>query len=195
MGQEELQRLLDFFKGLADENRLKLLGLLAEQEHSVDELATLLNLKPPTVSHHLVKLKALGLVEMEAQGHTHFYRLNIATLHATNKLLLSPERMAALVDDIEGDEWERRVIRDLFDGSRLKAIPMNTKKRAVVLKWFANRFEHGRTYTEAEVNEIVKRHHPDWAYWRRELVGAGLLARERGTYWRVPLQASDSAQE
>lgn len=185
MGQEELQRLLDFFKGLADENRLKMLGLLADQEYSVDELATLLNLKPPTVSHHLAKLKALGLVEMQAEGNIHFYRLNTAALNATNKLLLSPERMASLVDDIEGDDWERRVIRDLFDGPRLKVIPMNSKKRAVVLRWLANRFEYGIRYQESEVNEILKRHHPDWAYWRRELAGARLLAREKGVYWRV----------
>ena len=185
MGQEELQRLLDFFKGLADENRLKMLGLLADQEYSLDELATLLNLKPPTVSHHLAKLKALGLVEMQAEGNIHFYRLNTAALNATNKLLLSPERMASLVDDIEGDDWERRVIRDLFDGPRLKVIPMNSKKRAVVLRWLANRFEYGIRYQESEVNEILKRHHPDWAYWRRELAGARLLAREKGVYWRV----------
>ena len=186
MGQEELQRLLDFFKGLADENRLKILGLLANQEYSVDELATLLNLKPPTVSHHLTKLKALGLVEMQAEGNIHFYRLNTSALNASSKLLLWPERIASLVDDIEGEDWERRVIRDLFDGTRLKAIPMHTKKRAVVLKWFANRFEYGVRYPESEVNEIIKPHHPDWAYWRRELVGAGLLAREKGIYWRVP---------
>lgn len=192
MGQEELQRLLDFFKGLADENRLKMLGLLANQEYSVDELSTLLNLKPPTVSHHLSKLKALGLVEMQAEGNIHFYRLNTNALNATNKLLLSPERMASLVDDIEGDDWERRVIRDLFDGPRLRVIPMNSKKRAVVLKWFANRFEYGIRYPESEVNEIIKRHHPDWAYWRRELVGAGLLAREKGVYWRVLEEQKES---
>ncbi len=185
MSQEERQRLLDFFKGLADENRLKMLGLLANQEYSVDELATLLNLKPPTVSHHLAKLKALGLVEMQAEGNTHFYRLNTSALHETNKLLLTPERMASLIDDIGDDDWEKRVIRDLFDGERLKSIPTNTKKRAVILKWFAKRFEYGRRYQEAEVNAIIKRHHPDWAYWRRELVGAGLMARENGVYWRV----------
>lgn len=186
MEQEEFQKMLDLFKGLADENRLKLLGLLANQEYSVDELATLLNLKPPTISHHLAKLKALGLLEMQAEGNTHFYRLNTAALRETSKLLLSPERMASLVDDIEGDEWERRVVRDLFDGPRLRTIPMNTKKRAVVLKWFVYRFECLKRYQESEVNEIIKRHHPDWAYWRRELVGAGLLAREKGIYWRVP---------
>jgi predicted transcriptional regulator len=188
MGQEELQTLLEIFKGLADETRLKILGLLANQEYSVEELATLLNLKPPTVSHHLSKLKALGLVEMQAERNTHFYRLNTNALNATNKQLLSPERMASLVDDIESNDWERRVIRDLFQGERLKAIPMNSKKRAVVLKWFANRFEYGTRYQESEVNEIIKRHHPDWAYWRRELVGAGLLAREKGIYWRVPIE-------
>ena len=122
---------------------------------------------------------------MQAEGYIHCYRLNTAAFNATNKLLLSPERMASLVDDIEGDDWERRVIRDLFDGPRLKVIPMNSKKRAVVLRWLANRFEYGIRYQESEVNEILKRHHPDWAYWRRELAGARLLAREKGVYWRV----------
>ena len=55
MSQEEFQSLLHFFKVLADESRLKLLGILANGERSVDELATLLKLKAPTVSHHLAR--------------------------------------------------------------------------------------------------------------------------------------------
>ena len=39
MPEEEFQALLQFFKVLADENRLKLLGLLANREQSVEELA------------------------------------------------------------------------------------------------------------------------------------------------------------
>ncbi|GCE21437.1 ArsR/SmtB family transcription factor [Dictyobacter kobayashii] len=47
----------NFLKLLADRNRLKLLGLLANREQSVEELAAQLQLKAPTVSHHLARLK------------------------------------------------------------------------------------------------------------------------------------------
>ena len=56
--------LVDFFKAFADSSRLKIIGLLAEKPYSVEELASLLNLKPSTVSHHLTRLTKTGLVTM-----------------------------------------------------------------------------------------------------------------------------------
>ncbi|HLW01315.1 MAG TPA: metalloregulator ArsR/SmtB family transcription factor [Ktedonobacterales bacterium] len=185
MPEEHLQTLLQFFKALADENRLKLLGILANRECSVEELAERLGLRAPTVSHHLTKLKELGLVGMRAEGNTHLYRLHAEELQRLTKSLLTPESVVTLVELEDGDAWERKVLRDFFDGERLKEIPASRKKREVILKWFASLFERERTYTEAEVNEIIKRHHHDWAYWRRELVGARLLQREAGVYWRL----------
>jgi hypothetical protein len=41
--------LVAIFKALADANRLKIVGLLAQQPYSVEELAALLDLKAPTV--------------------------------------------------------------------------------------------------------------------------------------------------
>src|SRR5215831_20055498 len=156
MSQEEFQTLLQFFKALADENRLKMIGILAEQGCSVEELAAMLHLKAPTVSHHLTKLKELELVEMRPEGNTHVYRLNAEVLRNSSKQLLTPEKMAALVDDVEGDAWERKVLRDFFDGSQLKEIPASRKKRSVILRWFANQFTESVFYKEAEVNEILQ---------------------------------------
>ena len=76
MAPADFHTLLRFFKVLANENRLKLVGILSTQECSVEELATLLKLQEPTVSHHLNKLKELHLVEMRPEGNTHLYRLN-----------------------------------------------------------------------------------------------------------------------
>lgn len=187
MSQEEFQSLLQFFKVLADENRLKLLGILANGERNVEELAALLKLKAPTISHHLAKLKELNLVGMRSDGNTHYYWLNAEALRTTNKLLLTPQKMASLVDDVEGDAWERKVLRDFFDGTRLKEIPASPKKRTVILKWLANQFEYGVFYKEVLVNEILQRHHEDSAYLRRELIAAsyGLMQRDKGTYWRI----------
>src|SRR5258708_40159579 len=159
MGEEEQQIALQFFRALADESRLKIVGLLANGERSVDELADALRLKAPTVSHHLTKLRETGLVQMRAAGTTHFYRLNGDALRQMSKDLLTPERIASLVDDVEGDAWDRKVLRQSFEGERLKQIPMSRKKRDVILNWLAGRFAMGRRYSEAEGNEIIMRHH------------------------------------
>lgn len=197
MSQEEFQMLLQFFKVLADETRLKLLGILANEERSVEELAALLKLKTPTVSHHLAKLKELQLVEMRSDGNTHYYRLNSDALRQTNKLLLTPEKIASLVDDIEGDAWERKVLHAFFEGTRLKEIPASAKKRSVIYKWLAKQFEYGVMYKEAQVNEIIQRHHPDSAFFRRELISssAGLMQRDNNVYWRVSPELTDSEQK
>ena len=61
MSDTGFDTLLAFFKAMANESRLRIVGLIAERERSVQELADLLGLKEPTVSHHLSALKALGL--------------------------------------------------------------------------------------------------------------------------------------
>jgi hypothetical protein len=185
MGQEEFQTLLQFFKVLADETRLKLIGILAGRECSVEELAATLGVREPTVSHHLAKLKGLGLVRMRAEGTSHLYRLDAEALRAANKELLTREKLARLVDDVGGDAWRRKVLGDFFEGERLKEIPASRKKRDVILDWLAGQFAPGTRYPEAAVNEIIKRHHADTATLRRELIGGGWMARERGTYWRM----------
>jgi predicted transcriptional regulator len=179
-----LQTVLRFFKALADESRLRIVGILAGGDHSVDELTAQLELRGPTVSHHLAHLRALGLVSMRAEGNVHIYRLEADVLHALSRDVFSLERMAALADDVEAEAWQRKVLRDFFEGQQLKEIPASRKQRAVVLQWLVTRFQIGARYREVEVNELLRRHHPDPATLRRELVGAGLLQREQSVYWR-----------
>ena len=187
--ESELQTLLRYLKTLADQTRLRILGLLANQSRSVEELAHLLDLKASTVSWHLGKLKELELVQMRAEGNTHVYRLNGKGLGQIHHLLDSPERMSLWVDDEAGDAWERKVIADYVQDGRLKVMPAYRKKREILLRWLADTFEYGRTYTEKDVNELLGHYHEDTATLRRELVGYKLLQRERGIYWRTPAPA------
>jgi len=184
MGEDQLQHVLRFFKSLADASRLRMLGILAAGERSVDELATLLDLRAPTVSHHLAILRELGVVSMRPEGNVHLYRLDEDALRALSREVLSPERVASFADSIEAEAWERKVLRDFFEGERLKEIPASRKKRSVILRRLAHEFQPGTRYRETEVNEVLKRHHADPATLRRELVGAGLLQRTQSVYWR-----------
>ena len=189
MTEAELGRVLRFFKTLADASRLRMLGVLASGERSVDELAALLDLRPPTVSHHLALLRELGVVKMRAEGNVHVYRLDDEALRALSRDILSMERVAAFADSLEAEAWERKLLRDFFDGERLKEIPASRKKRAVVLRRLAHQFRADARYRETEVNEVLLRHHPDPATLRRELVGAGLLQRHQSVYWRPGSEA------
>jgi hypothetical protein len=189
----EVESALAHLKALANEARLKLLGLVAQRERSVGELAEIVGLKEPTVSHHLAKLADVGLVRMRQDGNVHFYRLDGDALQQLSRDLFTPEKVVSFAGHAEADAWERKVLDVYLQDGRLTKIPDTRKKRDVVLRWLATEFEEGRRYAEREVNEVIKARHPDFATLRRELVGAKLMARESGIYWRLPDTADAAA--
>lgn len=79
----------------------------------------------------------------------------------------------------------RRVLDAFVRDGRVVAIPASPAKRIVVLDWLARRFEPGRRYPEAAVNEMLDGHAVDRATLRRNLVDAALLDRRAGVYWRA----------
>jgi hypothetical protein len=190
MSSEEL---LSFFKALSDGNRLKIVGLLANRPYAVEELAASLNLKPSTISHHLSRLADAGLVSARAEGHYSLYQLELGSLQQTARLLLSDETLPAIATDVDTGAYQRKVLQDFFlpDG-RLKTIPSQRKKRSVILEHITGSFEPGVRYPESKVNEILVQFHEDTPTLRRELIGYGLMEREKGEYWRVPPPSGDS---
>jgi len=185
MSETQFEALLAFFKAMSNESRLRIVGLLAGRERSVQELAELLGLKEPTVSHHLAALKALGVVSVRAEGVVRWHALDAEALARMNRALLEPAGMAAITPKAES--WEAKVLSGFVDeAGKLKVMPASRRKRAVVLAWLARRFEEERRYLEAEVNEIIQAVHWDSATLRRELIGHRMLAREGGIYWRLP---------
>lgn len=181
------EELVIFFKALSDANRLKIIGLLAQQPYSVEELAALLDLKASTVSHHLSKLSQVGLVSAKADSYYNVYRLDEKALEAKSRSIFSQENLAASVADVDADAYDNKVVRDYVrkDGS-LKTIPAQLKKLQAILRYVVKAFKVGKRYSEKQVNEILRGYHEDAASLRRELVGFGLMKREGGggEYWR-----------
>jgi predicted transcriptional regulator len=178
---------LRFFKALADANRLKILGLLASDEYTVEELAELLDLRPSTISHHLSRLSEAGLVSAQSSSYYNLYHLDRKALEETARQVLSKESLPALAAEVDLDAYDHKVIKDfsLPDG-RLKTIPAQQKKLEAVLRYIGNEFEAGVSYSEKQVNEILAKFHEDTATLRRGLIGAGLLGRRSGgvEYWK-----------
>jgi ArsR family transcriptional regulator len=68
----ELER---YFKGLADNNRLRIMNLLMHGELCGCDIQYVLEASQPNVSRHLTYLKNAGLVEDRRDGYRIYYRL------------------------------------------------------------------------------------------------------------------------
>src|SRR5688572_23303100 len=110
------EALVSFFKALADGNRLRIVGLLAQQERGVGELAAALDLRASTVSHHLARLAEAGLVSSRTEGHFHLYSLDVDTLEANARRLLARDELPALAGAAtDVDAWDRKVLAVFLD--------------------------------------------------------------------------------
>ena len=185
---EQTTALLMFFKALADANRLKIIGLLANQPSTVEQLASQLALSSSTVSHHLSRLSEAGLVSARAESYYSIYSLETATLEEMSRMLLARENLPALAIDVDIDAYDRKVINEFVtpDG-RVKAFPVQRKKMDVLLTYVIKSFEMEIRYTEKQVNEILKSYNEDFATLRRELIDVKYLARDHGEYWLTEL--------
>ena len=184
MTEQEIEELLLFLKALADKTRLRIMGLIATQERSVEEIASALSLKEPTVSHHLNKLKACRLVTMRQERSTHFYRLAQDRLSAFLRDL-SPKALEEVADDLDTDGFDRKILQSFFVDGKLRVIPAQHKKRLIILRRLAQEFAPDARYTEKEINATLLRFNEDTATLRREFIANGLMARADGVYWRL----------
>jgi hypothetical protein len=174
MSPEELLR------ALADPDRLAIAGALARQPRTAQDLASALAIPVTRVRRHLTRLASVGLAEVGADRRT--WRLLPEILRQAAQDI-GPSREAGLALGA-ADQEEEAVLRSYFRGGRLREIPAKQSKRRVVLTRLALEFEPGVRYPEREVNEVLKRFHPDYVALRRYLVDEDLLSRERGQYWR-----------
>lgn len=86
MTDEEVVETATLFKALADPQRVRIVNLLAgaSEPACVCDLTEPLGISQPTVSHHLKKLVAAGLLSREQRGTWAYYSLN---RDATRRLL------------------------------------------------------------------------------------------------------------
>jgi len=185
------EQLLMFFRALADSNRLKIIGLLSQQPYSVEQLAAMLALRPPTVSHHLKVLSEARLVSARAESYYNLYQLEPGVLEQIASRLVAQDKLPSMAAEVDLEAYDRMVLQNLLlpDG-RFKVIPAQRKKREVVLRYILKSFQPGMHYTEKQVNEILAHFHEDTATLRREMIVYKFMERSEGEYWRIDDQKS-----
>ena len=72
------------------------------------------------------------------------------------------------------------------ENGALHHFPAKEKKKIIVLRKIMENFSPGKTYTEKEVNRVLRRIYADYATLRRSLIEYGLMERTpSGSVYRV----------
>lgn len=185
---ETQTEVLDFVKAMASAERLRVIGILVRGAATRAEIAEQLHLPVRDVFQHLSFLEHVGVVR-EEEGR---YELDEKSVESLARGQFEGKR-AVYESAEETSEDVRKVLKAYLksDGT-LKHIPMDNKKLRIILHFIVDAFAFDATYTEKEVNTILRRFHVDTAALRRHLVDDGLMARESdgSKYWRVKKEAA-----
>ena len=171
---------MDFVKAMASAERLRVIGALVRGNATQKQIAEQLHVPVRDVFQHLAFLSHVGVVREEAG----IYELDEKAIEK----LARGQFEGTQPEYTDQPEDARKVLKAYLnaDGT-LKQIPMDKKKLLVILTFVVDVFEYDATYTEKEVNTILRRFNPDTAALRRYLVDHGFMAREGdgSKYWRV----------
>lgn len=174
---------VQLFKCLADATRLQILKALQDGPKYVELLGQRLERTPSTVSYHLKKLEEAKLV--------HSCKEQYYTVYSLLPDALSP-RICDIIggsSDGQGEQearellYRQKVLEHLFEYGKLKTIPVQRKKRRIVLEKISESFEPDRVYPEKEVNLIIAQFHDDFCTLRREMISEEIMDRNREGYW------------
>ncbi|MEH7351088.1 metalloregulator ArsR/SmtB family transcription factor [Gottfriedia acidiceleris] len=186
----QLNKIVDFHKALGDLTRVRIIALLQQGHLSGQEIASKLSLKPPTITHHMSKLREVGLIKERRDKNTIYFSLNTKILEMSAKAIFTVGTGGDSNMEMSVTESERSsIINNFFTKEgKLKIYPAQRKKKLVVLAHMIKGLEFGRVYQEKEINEYLKEYHEDYATLRRELIMCQFMYRENNQYELNPVE-------
>lgn len=182
----QLDKLVNFHKVMGDPTRVRILTLLANGPLHGQAIAGKLGLKPPTITHHMAKLKDINVIKQRREKNTIYFYLDEKVLkeksEATLKVILREEKTMDEQSSQLQHEVNQILQNFLTSDGKLKSIPAQRKKKIIVLAHLAKGLIKGKKYTEKEINEYILKFHEDYATIRREFIMNHFMYRENGVY-------------
>ena len=113
-GEAHFQSVADIFRQLGDPSRIRIFWLLCHCEECVVNIADMVEMSSPAVSHHLRVLKDSGLLSSRREGREVYYR----AADTTQSRLL--HEMIEQVMDVACPQWREeaeqvKIIREIHD--------------------------------------------------------------------------------
>jgi len=107
-----MEKLMNLFKVLSDETRLRILVLLYHKKLCVCQIQGILEESQPKISKHLAKLRDMGFVKVERQEQFIYYDINKDNhllIEILEKIILDSENYFTVQKDLKkldkGDEY------------------------------------------------------------------------------------------
>lgn len=170
----------ELFKAFADKSRLKIITLLIEGPKFVEELALELNISVSTVSFHLKKLQQTHIVSVKKEQYYSVYFIEDEILKMTIKSIIEANNTAP------SDAFYRQVVDECFVGGRVEKLPKQIRKREIICREVAKRFEKGVGYSAGAANLIIADAAEDFKEVKREMLRLNLIYIKNGKVYRSP---------
>jgi DNA-binding transcriptional ArsR family regulator len=117
--EQNLEDRAALFKALGHPVRLLILNLVDMKPRHGEELAEILNLNPATISHHLSKLTAVGLLESRKDQYYTTYSL-VGDMLGTSLGDLIRLPQPGVTAQVEEDAYRQKVLNTFFQRGQLK---------------------------------------------------------------------------
>lgn len=197
MATQADSQLVKLFKALGDNSRLELIKALMDKPLYVEVLAERLNLTASTVSFHLKKLQDVGLVAARREQYYIVYSLQEATMTKPIRDLICTSPVLGSDQNQREADYHKKVLGTFLTDGKLIHLPVQRKKRRVILEYIAASFSWDTPYTEREFSVALADFHEDFCTLRREMICEKLFTRKNGVYYRMdgpsdPVAATES---
>lgn len=113
-----MKKIVESFKALGEENRIRIVQMLCKEEMCVCELIEKLKLSQSAVSHHVKILKQAGLINDRRRGKWIFYSLNREAFD-----VLSGEVQGKIWEPVKNSRWLEKDDPDKY--CVMKAYPLS----------------------------------------------------------------------
>ncbi|MGD6857534.1 DUF2087 domain-containing protein [Bacillus infantis] len=181
----QLDRLVAFHKTMGDPARIRIIALLSNGPLHGQAIAGKLGLTPPTITHHLNKLKAINSIYQRRDKNTIYYYVNESVIKQQAEVLINlfDKKEGEMEKMLEMHNEKQKVIENFITKEgKLKNIPAQRKKKLFIFEHMASGLKMGKKYPEQEINEYIKKFHEDYATIRREFIINHFMYRENGIY-------------
>lgn len=182
---------LDYLLGLGKKST----GITDHQRHLIEQFARGKSdaeiVADTGGSASTIRAQRFQLRERAKQARVFLAIMNLVEAHVSgDETFVAIHRGAKMVDEryMTTESERQKVLQDYFphglDGT-LKTFPRKEKRKLIILRNLAERFQVDHRYTEKEVNTVLKAAFSDYVTLRRYLIEYGFMDREDdgSAYW------------
>ncbi len=153
------------------------------------EMASKLGVTKATIRRHRFTFREKA---KQAKYYLAIYEQSLGLKEVSENAIMPIHNHASYVDDryLITEPERQRILENFFSSFSplvLKTFSPKEKNKVVILTKIAEQFEKGKTYSEKEINQILKPIYEDYMTLRRYLIMYGFMerAKDGSKYWLI----------